>query len=291
MANLLEIKPKEPRRVMDLVDEAGVDISDWANFRKGPDFERAASNPKYCYEWAFVEKGKVVVLNLWYEHMREKDGIIFHEDNVRQFGVEMGSRGRPILEMRAARLDLALQVAVRGRLPLRVIVIDGDIRDTEDPKSGASHVQNRFLDPVPWAITTYDMMTGKSTITRGVPSGPYVDQFDIQELSGAPQRKSFSGEGFARERNIRKQALERAGGKCEYCGTSGFVMAGGLVYLESHHVIPLSEGGLDALNNVTALCPNHHREAHYGNSRKEIREALLLHLHEISDQELTNGKT
>lgn len=35
-------------------------------------------------------------------------------------------------------------------------------------------------------------------------------------------------------------------------------------YLETHHVIPLSEGGKDTLNNVIALCPNCHRKRHYG---------------------------
>jgi hypothetical protein len=28
-------------------------------------------NPKYCYDWSFVELGKVVVLNLWHHSMKE----------------------------------------------------------------------------------------------------------------------------------------------------------------------------------------------------------------------------
>ncbi|HDY7447493.1 TPA: HNH endonuclease [Vibrio vulnificus] len=35
-------------------------------------------------------------------------------------------------------------------------------------------------------------------------------------------------------------------------------------YLEVHHIIPLSQGGLDSLENVISLCPNCHRKIHFG---------------------------
>ena len=55
---------------MDLVEEAGIDITDWAkSSNRGKKW--AAANPKYCYEWAFIETGKVVVLNLWFDLMQE----------------------------------------------------------------------------------------------------------------------------------------------------------------------------------------------------------------------------
>lgn len=54
-----ELIPLKPLRVMDLVREAGVDVDDWKNFKKGP--QHAASNPKYCYRWSFLQPGRVVV--------------------------------------------------------------------------------------------------------------------------------------------------------------------------------------------------------------------------------------
>ena len=56
------IRPRERHRVMDLVAEAGVDVSDWANGKGGA--AKATANPRYCYEWAFVEPKKLVVLNI-----------------------------------------------------------------------------------------------------------------------------------------------------------------------------------------------------------------------------------
>ena len=63
MATVSEIKPTENLRLIDLLRTVGVDVSDWANCKRGPRY--AASNPKYCYEWSFVEPGRFVVLTIW----------------------------------------------------------------------------------------------------------------------------------------------------------------------------------------------------------------------------------
>src|SRR5687768_11668377 len=75
MRSIQSLKPKRQRRVIDLVAKAGVDVSDWANFAGGA--ARAATNPRYCYEWSFVEPSRVVVLNLWHARMRIRRGKIF----------------------------------------------------------------------------------------------------------------------------------------------------------------------------------------------------------------------
>jgi 5-methylcytosine-specific restriction protein A len=46
MSTLSEILPTTPRRLIDLVKAAGVDVSDWGNFAGGE--KNAARNPKYC---------------------------------------------------------------------------------------------------------------------------------------------------------------------------------------------------------------------------------------------------
>lgn len=52
-------------------------------------------------------------------------------------------------------------------------------------------------------------------------------------------------------------------------------MVDGRAYLETHHVVPLSEGGADSTSNVVALCPKDHKRAHYAVDRDEIRKVLL----------------
>ena len=60
MPTLSELKPEEKMLVMDAVSAAGIDVSDWANYEGGE--HKAAANPKYCYEWSFVEPNKFIVL-------------------------------------------------------------------------------------------------------------------------------------------------------------------------------------------------------------------------------------
>src|SRR5258707_492364 len=91
MSDLTALRPTKSRRVMDLVHEAGVDISDWPNFEGGA--SKAASNPRYCYDWSFVQPGKVVVLNVWYRAMVERRGVITLQDNFRASAAKH-SRGR-----------------------------------------------------------------------------------------------------------------------------------------------------------------------------------------------------
>ncbi len=75
--------------------------------------------------------------------------------------------------------------------------------------------------------------------------------------------------------------LARAKGNCELCGALGFECEDGSRYLESHHIIRLADDGVDRMTNVIALCPNHHREAHYGVSRDELEAKMAQMVQEL----------
>jgi 5-methylcytosine-specific restriction endonuclease McrA len=45
-------------------------------------------------------------------------------------------------------------------------------------------------------------------------------------------------------------------------------------YCEVHHVVFLSDGGADKIENVVCLCPTHHREAHFGKNARELCSAF-----------------
>ena len=61
------------------------------------------------------------------------------------------------------------------------------------------------------------------------------------------------------------EVLLRANGMCECCHMPApFIKVNCEPYLEVHHVIPLSQDGEDTVDNAEALCPNCHREKHYG---------------------------
>jgi len=273
MSKLSEIAPTNLLRMIDLVRAAGVDVSDWSNCQGGE--KNASRNPKYCYEWSYIEPKKVVVLNLWYDFMEENDDcVIMRRINMREFAAT-----RPFPENdRSLKFDAAIQTAINERLPIRVIILGRKTRDANKPKESSSRVSARLLDPLNWSVAKYDRQSGDSILQRDREGDRdrFVDQFSIDEKSmQPPNRRTVSGQVFDRSTEVREKVLSRANGKCEWCGMQGFVMKNGKIYLETHHIIPLREDGLDCVSNVAALCANHHREAHHGKNKTEIRKTLL----------------
>jgi 5-methylcytosine-specific restriction endonuclease McrA len=81
-----------------------------------------------------------------------------------------------------------------------------------------------------------------------------------------PERVIIKSYEYIRNPLVIIEALERANGKCEKCHKNAPFLRNkdNTPYLEVHHKIPLSQNGEDTLTNVLALCPNCHREEHFG---------------------------
>lgn len=76
---------------------------------------------------------------------------------------------------------------------------------------------------------------------------------------------------FTRDPAVVSWVLAEAGGSCECCGNPApFNREDGSPYLEVHHVLRLADGGEDTIKNAAALCPNCHRELHYGAEKREL---------------------
>lgn len=70
---------------------------------------------------------------------------------------------------------------------------------------------------------------------------------------------------FRRNADVIAEVLVQAAGVCQGCGREApFRRLDGTPYLEVHHLTPLAQGGPDTVANAIALCPNCHRERHYG---------------------------
>ena len=84
-----------------------------------------------------------------------------------------------------------------------------------------------------------------------------------------------AGRRYIRDPAIREAVIRRAGGLCEFCGEPGFLKADGTRYLEAHHIIALADQGEDRMTNVIALCPGHHREAHFGKDAANMEAEMV----------------
>jgi 5-methylcytosine-specific restriction protein A len=271
-----DLRPISKNRVIDLVQAAGVDVSDWGNYARG--MKWAAANPKYCYEWSFIQPSHVAVLNLWHENLQERGQEIFVLINMREEAKRIQlMRAKPIWVKRALNMDDVIKQAYEGNLIVRVIINEGEMRKALTPHTKASVVKQRSLDPVKWSVKSYNPATGQAKLIRGGDVLEPVDQFDLDPAVEfpAPQKTPVSSSVFIRDSAVRAAALERANGRCEFCGQPGFLTTTGKVFLETHHIVPLSSGGLDIITNVAAVCANHHREAHFGAQAELIRNHLL----------------
>ena len=78
-----------------------------------------------------------------------------------------------------------------------------------------------------------------------------------------PGKRRVSSTQIERDEFVSEYAKRRASGVCMLCGQPApFLSNDGIPYLETHHVIWLSDGGADSIDNTVALCPNCHRKMH-----------------------------
>lgn len=268
---LTQLKPTQRDLVYDLVTQAGLDTSDWANYRRP---EQPATNPKYCYEWAFVAHDRVV-LCLWFRHMREDKTGVFQIQNYRQVVLESRNWSTAQKE-RAWRMDQAFVKALHGRLLIRVIIVDGPAEQE------VGEVERRMLDPEPWHIASYDRETGECRIQRGPWPAP-AESYTPTEVAIAgtfSEGAQSQVTAQARERSMRLREFARAhfaarspDGRlrcavCDWAPPAGLELTGPIV--EIHHGVGISTYPTDgralsfeeAIVHLTPLCPNCHRLVH-----------------------------
>lgn len=88
----------------------------------------------------------------------------------------------------------------------------------------------------------------------------------IKHAKKFPKQVQVITTTYQRNADVIAEVLDRANGICERCGASApFIRASnGTPYLEVHHNIRLADGGEDTVENAIAVCPNCHRELHFG---------------------------
>lgn len=284
MSGWADIRPHESLRVMDLAKEAGVNVSDWKNYRHGD--TRAAANPKYCYEWCFIEANTVVVLNLWHREMEHRDEFVWRALNLRN---SADRETKPNRKRRALDMDRAIWIAFTEGLPVRVIVLEGTRPGPTDPSQKGLRASKRLLDPISWAVSDYELSSGRCTITRGAVPEKHTDDDDSdgeQGFEGAAKWRYVIHR--SRERRLRHRKLQEAkrinNGRlvCEVRGC-GFDFAErygeiGIDYAQVHHKERLSaaphEGWNVALKELAVVCANCHSMIHRGGQCRSIDKLI-----------------
>lgn len=101
------------------------------------------------------------------------------------------------------------------------------------------------------------LLSGKKVI---MPNQP------VEATVPAPTTKVVTSTRFDRDLSVVNTVKKLANGYCELTGERTFMDANGEYFLEVHHVIPLSKGGYDTIDNCVAITPTMHRALHYADS-------------------------
>ncbi|MBD9372789.1 HNH endonuclease [Rhizobium sp. ARZ01] len=114
-------------------------------------------------------------------------------------------------------------------------------------------------------------MNGQAIFDQAVEefrNDPDLRELAYQAADENPARRGRATSVFRRSAIIVAHALNRAGDECEYRECEApFEKPDETKYLEVHHIDRLADGGPDHPMNVAALCPNCHKELHFGTER------------------------
>jgi predicted restriction endonuclease len=112
-----------------------------------------------------------------------------------------------------------------------------------------------------------DLLTAMSTVEMEENDLRALIMMDDKYRNLTPeQRNIFVNAHLDRGSTIIRAIKNLLGAKCQICGYEGFEKLDGNKYIEAHHLSQLallSPGSLCS-DNIILVCPNCHREIHYG---------------------------
>jgi 5-methylcytosine-specific restriction enzyme A len=103
-------------------------------------------------------------------------------------------------------------------------------------------------------------------VTQSLTDAAAARRKRLQSSTKIPATVIATATVYVRNPDVVAEVLSRAEGRCELCGSSApFVRkTDRSPYLEVHHKVQLSKGGHDSVENAIAICPNCHRQEHFG---------------------------
>lgn len=289
MAKLSDLIPIRHNNVIAVVKQAGIDVTSWDFRQDGTEIDNPNVNQSKIYQWSFGGDAEPTLLFIWHDSLKiDANSVISYTNNLRAYkselanvasGSDEGSRNTARLRHdRAHEFETAVQSLAKSQEPCKVALLIPYAQFTKDEVDTKS-VKFRELDTAEWYVHYYDVHTGQFEIVRDIKPPIRIEaesQFDLIE----PPEKylTIHDPGYLRSLEIKEKVLIRSRGKCEFCGERGFLTHRNTIFLEVHHVVPLGKNGVDELWNVAAVCPKHHREAHFGMDRSEILNTLVSYL-------------
>ncbi len=166
---------------------------------------------------------------------------------------------------------------VRGQMPISDKVLKY-FEECEKADRNAQRFDGQIpsdLPPDHWAITGFDekeLQEKEENEAKGLSDSELFEKAK-EHGNSKPKGRISTTSSYVRNTYIAEASKRRANGICQLCGQPApFKDKNGNPYLESHHIIWLSEGGPDTLDNTAALCPNCHKKMHVVNDIEDVKK-------------------
>jgi 5-methylcytosine-specific restriction protein A len=141
---------------------------------------------------------------------------------------------------------------------------------TEDIVQKSPFLQHRIKN-----YQEYENQIGGLQKNQAIAKSDRKDPFLTTKIIILPDKEDNAGSLVNKAEEDTRMVLDalrqRSAGKCELCKQPApFVTSDGIPYLEVHHIVPVSQGGKDTIDNEVLLCPNCHRKVHLVYSPSDI---------------------
>lgn len=134
-------------------------------------------------------------------------------------------------------------------------------------------IYQRYKDRIRQELTEYEYRDNFESLVKSSMADDNIKrQKRLASARVIPDTQNVVSKIFVRNPDVVAEVLIRSGGICQGCkNTAPFLRASdNTPYLEVHHRVPLSKGGEDTVENALALCPNCHRERHFGIAFRDV---------------------
>lgn len=163
----------------------------------------------------------------------------------------------------------------------RVVLADNPYQEIQEDEEGTPRqvwifpmrlAENVAPSPIPEDIIDKLEQRKEQYVHRLTTNDLEKRALESKAITGA---RLISSKHFERNPYVVELAKRKANGVCQLCmSPAPFNTKQGIPFLETHHIVPLAQGGKDTIENTVALCPNCHRKLHVLNSKEDTMSLL-----------------
>ncbi len=238
-----------------------------------------ATCKNWYWSWSFInEKEKFIVFGCWDSSVEKEDGLIFDSK-----AWKTDAKGKKTNGYKQSLEHIRL-IEEEG-YTLKTFPMSGTVPEGLNGENGVPEITSftpelidkyLFKSNGRYYALDYENLPKKThdeyesifqdKIKKSKTDTPENRKARLKEAPKKPSKSTVTSMVYIRNPDVVAEVLLRANGVCERCHKDApFIRKkDNTPYLEVHHTRQLADGGEDTVENAEALCPNCHREAHFG---------------------------